>query len=259
MNKGEISEYILKAFLLREKDERREDTIFGKITELSDDGELENATWQKKAESSLKKFDYHKIEKILGIGKSKTGTKADVSVNNVRYSVKEINSAPPAIVNHTPRNGFENVCERIGAQIDTLDSIIDEYWEKRIEGKITEDVSNSNEISPFLKYKKYLKPIINYFLFTGTGSKDSNFPADKVLLVKYKDLPEGLEIIKKEDYFESIWKHLVFSLRSKGMPPSYEHGNNEYESVRCWTKLKDGRYKGALHIRVKIKRQKTLS
>ena len=194
---------------------------------------------------------HEKIEKILGIGKSKTGTKADVSVNNVRYSVKEMNSAPPAIVNHTPRNGFENVCERIGAQIDTLDSIIDEYWEKRIEGKITEDVSNSNEISPFLKHKKYLKPIINYFLFTGTGSKDSNFPADKALLVKYKDLPEGLEIIKKEDYFESIWKHLVFSLRSKGMPPSYEHGNNEYESVRCWTKLKDGRYKGALHIRVR--------
>ena len=130
MNEGEISEYILKAFLLREKDEGREDTIFGKITELSDDGELENATWQKKPESSLKKFDYHKIEKILGIGKSKTGTKADVSVNNVRYSVKEMNSAPPAIVNHTPRNGFENVCERIGAQIDTLDSIIDELSEK---------------------------------------------------------------------------------------------------------------------------------
>ena len=61
MNEGEISECILKAFLLREKDEGREDTIFGKITELSDDGELENTTWQKKAESSLKKFDYHKI------------------------------------------------------------------------------------------------------------------------------------------------------------------------------------------------------
>ena len=250
MNEGEISERILKAFLLREKDERRGDTIFGRITELSDDGELENAIWDKKAESCLKNSDWNGIEKILGIGKSKTGTKADVSINNVAYSVKEISSAPPAIVNHTPRNGFENVCERINVKIDTLDEIIDKYWEKRLAGEITEDILNSNEKSPFLEHKEYLKPIINYFLFIGTGSRDSNFPAEKILNVKYKELPNGLEIIEKEDYFESVWENLVFSLRSKGMPNRYEHNNHEYESVRRWTRFTDGRYKGALHIRI---------
>ena len=85
----------------------------------------------------------------------------------------------------------------------------------------------------------------------GTGSRDSNFPAEKILNVKYKELPNELEIIEKEDYFESVWENLVFSLRSKGMPNGYEHNNHEYESVRRWTRFTDGRYKGALHIRIR--------
>ena len=191
------------------------------------------------------------IEKILEIKKSKSKTKTDVSVNGVAYSVKEVGSgAAYAVVNHTPRNGFENVCGRIGSQIDTLDSIIDEYWEKRIAGEITEDISNSNEASPFLKHKKYLEPIINYFLFTGTGSMDSNSPADKILRVKYKDLPKGLEVIGKKEYFDLIWKNLVFSLRSKGMPSGYKHDDDQYESQRRWTRFMNGKYKGSLHVRV---------
>ena len=116
----------MKYFLLREKDEKQENTIFGKITELSDGEGLEDAKWNEKADDLLERFDLEELEEILKIGKSNRNSKADVSVNNVKYSVKEIGAASPAIINHTPRNGFEKVCEIIDSQIDTLDSIIDE-------------------------------------------------------------------------------------------------------------------------------------
>ena len=75
----------------------------------------------------------------VGIEKARTSSKADISVNGISYSLKEINGSPPAIVNHTPRHGFENVCSTIGVSIDELDKIIEEYWDLRLSGQIKQD------------------------------------------------------------------------------------------------------------------------
>ena len=253
MNIGEKSEYYLKAFLLKQKDKKLEDTVFGKIHQLSDDGNLKELKWKEEADSPLEEFKIEKLIEILEIKKSKSNSKADISINNISYSVKEVSGAKPAIVNHTPRNGFEFACDQCGSSIKTLDEIIESYWKLRLEGILKEDVHTTGENSPFSAQKKYFKPIIEYFLFTGTGSKISNFPAMSILEIdNYKKLPNGIKIIGKKDYFEQIWDNLVFSVRSKGMPANYpkERKQENHKSIKKWTKKINGKNKGSLHIRV---------
>ena len=253
MNKGEKAEIYLKAFLLKEKDKSLRNTIFGKISSLSDDGNLETLTWKDSFQSHLDNFEFEKIMKYVGIEKSPGRSKADITINNVNYSVK-LKNERPSIINHTTRPGFENVCCRIGLKINEFDTIISEYWQKRLGGIITEDVYNRNPMSPFQSHKNYLLPIINYFVFDGTGSGDSAYKADEVLEVDYSSLPNNLKIINKNDYFDSVWPKLDFSIRGggasmRGMPKTYPNCKNS-ASIGKWTrKTKDG-YKGALSVRV---------
>ena len=249
MNIGEESEHYLKAFLLKQKYKKLSDTVFGVINELSDDGNLSEIMWKNEAEPFLESFDIPNMIKTLGITKSRGSSKADITINGVSYSVKEMGASPPAIVNHTPRHGFENACTNVGSSITTLDKIITEYWKLR-EGKIIkEDTKISNPNCPFIPYKSYLKPIIEYFLFTGTGRSISNFPATKILEINYKKLPVEIRIFEKDNYFEQVWDKLVFSIRSKGMPKKYPNCVDK-DSIAKWTKKTEKKYKGALHIRV---------
>jgi len=249
VNAGEKSENYLKAFLLREKAQGKKNTIFKKIKELSDDANLGNLTWKNKAEPYLANYDIPKLIEILGISKAKGTSKADISINGVRYSVKEIKWSPPAIVNHTSRPGFENVCKRVKTSILQLDKIIDEYWRLRKLGTIKEDTRTKDSNCPFSDYKNYLKPIIEYFIFIGTGRGDSKHLADKVLEIDYKSLPGKMRILERDQYFDVVWPKLRFSVRSKGMIPSYPDCKNSV-SIKRWTMKRDGTYKGTLHIRV---------
>ena len=113
VNKGEESELYLKSFLLREKTQNRKDTIFGKIIQLSDNGNLSELVWDEDADKYLENKNVGKLKSILGIRKSGTNSKTDVTINNTNYSVKEIDSQPPAIINHTTREKFERVCEKL--------------------------------------------------------------------------------------------------------------------------------------------------
>ena len=253
MNIGEKSEYYLKAFLLKQKDKELEETIFGKIDQLSDDGNLEELEWTDDAEEDLQEFNIEQLNYTLGASKSGKFSKADISINNITYSVKETSGSNFAIVNHTRRDGFEFACEQCDSSIKTLDEIIKSYWELRLAGTLTQDVPTNQENSPFSPYKEYFEPIINYFLFTGTGSRVSTFPAMRVLEINdYTTLPEGIEIIEREEYFERIWDNLVFSVRSKNMPKGYpdEINQENHASIMRWTREVDGKHKGALHIRV---------
>ena len=254
MNVGEISEFCFKAYMLRQRDENREDTVFGKIHELSDDANLADLEWKPSLKQSLDDNDWKTLSDELVVGKSKTSSKMDISINKTRYSMKDVGGSPPAIVNHTPRPGYENVCSEVGVSIKELDIIIEEYWKLREKKIITEDVKNSYDTCPFLSHKAYMKKIIEYFIFDGTGgrgkAKFSRFPADKVLELNYKELPSSLRVYDKAKYYDKMWSRLIFSVRSKGMPPKYPVCKNA-ASVDQWTRKRDGRYKGSLHIRYK--------
>ena len=189
----------------------------------------------------------------LGCCKAPSSAKSDVYINNSGVSLKSSSAAPAALVNHTARPGFERVCKTLGIDIKQLDEIIDEYWKLRMSGKISEDTRITDLRCPFKNYKKYLKPILSYFLFTGTGSKDSPYPAQCLLEFSDPFNTKTWNILSPSEAVDAIWNKLIFSLRAKkGMPTDYDpstYSGTNADSIARWTRFHSGDYRGALHIR----------
>lgn len=201
--------------------------------------------------NELSDVELERVANSIGICKAGPYSKADVYINKSGYSLKSLETAPPALVNHTTRSGIMKVCNRIGLCIDDLDNMVDEYWDKRMAGVLKEDVKNNDKLSPFSKNKKYLTPILQYFLFDGSGSKDSNDPAKYVLDFQKPSEICTWKIYDKYNIIDYIWDKLVFSIRSKGMPPDYPAiSKDKLSEIQPWVKKKDGSYKGSLHIRL---------
>lgn len=205
---------------------------------------------------SLPDNEIKKLLSILGISKAPSMSKSDVYVNGYGISLKSLKNSPPAIVNHTNRIGFSKVANRIGEDIHKLDKLIEKYWNLRCNGIIGEDISNSNNLSPFADSiaKSILLPYLNYFLFDGTGSKYSKFRAN--FLLDFTDpFDEATWNIytKGNAIDDDIYSRLIFSLRSKkGMPTNYPNiKSSDFNIISPWTKFIDNSYKGALHIRIK--------
>lgn len=192
-----------------------------------------------------------KLAGAMNIAKAGIFDKADVYINGIGYSIKSLSAAPPALVNHTARDGWERVCACVGCSIQELDDIVAEYWKLRTSGEITEDVPNSHPKSPFASHKDYLLPILNYYLFKGSGSRSSVYPADYIL--DFTD-PTDESTWKKygADYINSHWNKLVFSLRSSKGMGNYPNIKNvaKKASMAKWTVFHSGGHKGALHVRV---------
>lgn len=200
--------------------------------------------------SKMTDFQIEGIAKRVSAFKSPAGSKADVYVNGLGISVKSHRGANPAFLNHTHRAGFLKVCERVGVSIDELDKIIRDYWVRRQSGIIGEDIKNSDPNSPFKDHLAYLKPIMNYFLFTGTAKKDSTYPADYIL--DFIDpLNEYAWKFSRDEYLDDNWDHIIFSVRSKGIPRSYPKGKDAID-IEPWVEMADGQFKGSLHGRAKF-------
>lgn len=266
-NKGEENEVMLKAFLAKcffqfvhggveLKDGPEE---FRQIRELNFGPGITIPVWLTQYDEWLTMNDYSKLKKIFG--KAKTTFKADIGINGVNYSIKFGNSAKAAMINHTSRDGFLNVCNKLGLDINPLDRMVCEYWNLRKSGKIFEDITNSSPLSPFRNYKSYLKPIFEYFFFKGTGKRgDSNFPADKILVFKNAFDPSTYKVISLDEAVDSVWDNLTFSMRSKkGMPTKKVGGQLvdlytpvKYPVLAPWVEYTSDEAKfpkGALHVR----------
>lgn len=193
------------------------------------------------------------IARSINIAKAPSGAKSDVYINNIGVSLKSLSAAPTALVNHTARPGFEFACNYAGIAIDELDEIIDNYWQLRESGLITEDTKISDKNCPFRTHKEYLRPILEYFLFIGTGSKISETRAEYILeFTNPFDLNTYKKLSKKEAV-DAVWPKLIFSLRAKkGMPKDYTpetYNKANAESILKWVRYNSGDYRGALHIR----------
>lgn len=206
--------------------------------------------------TDLRKMSDLQIERLansVGAGKAKGSYKADVIINGKGYSVKSHRSAPPAIVNHTPRWGWDRICKKLGINITPLDNMVNKYFDLRSQGIISEDIYNSDPLSPFAANKEYLRPILNYFLFEGTGAKDSDFPAEFVLDCEDPLDTTTWEINDKDQYLDKYWLDMKFSMRSKGFeayPYSRKCDAWKIPLSKPWAKKIDGSYKGSLHVRV---------
>ena len=250
MNSGERSEYIAKLRLTFSRDQN--EFLAGK--ELQSVGfnvneyDFPYKTFDEQIFKDMSDDELKSFAKKCGIKKSPGRAKADVFINGEGVSLKSLDSSPPALVNHTTRPGFEFACQCTGTNIFLLDEIIDDYWKKRLDGRIGEDTKISDDLCPFAPYKNYLRPLIEYFLFCGTGKKISPFPAEYLMEIADPMNISTYNKLEKEEAFESVWHKLIFSVRSKGMPKNYNP--NTHASIARWTRFVNGKYKGALHIRV---------
>lgn len=254
MNNGELDELLiqLKLIELRDKGESipHLDKIksIGFLKEYNKIPDLLN--WKLD-----KNIDIEKSIKYFGITKSPTNYKADTLINGIPISLKSMRSAPPALVNHTTRPGFEFAADNSDGDIIELDKIIEEYWELRLNKKIAEDISNSDPRSPFQNKKNVLKPFINYFLFFGTGSKLSKLKSEMILSFEDPFDTSTWKLFDKNNAIDLFWDNLVFSLRSKkGMPKGYpDNLSNKMKlnknSIDKWSRFIDGDWRGSLHIR----------
>ena len=189
----------------------------------------------------------------LKITKAGPYSKSDVFLNGAGYSIKYTDGAPPALINHTNRVGWEQAASHAGINISSLDLLIDDYWNKRINGFIKEDVANSNPNSPFSNHLSTLKPFLDYFCFEGSGKKVSDHPAQ--CIIEFSD-PCDITTWKefsKANYINTVWSNLVFSIRSKkGMPPNISSLDlAKRNSILKWSRDFQGGLRGALHVRFK--------
>lgn len=257
MNIGERNELLFKILLVKLRDERQ--LLFNeKILSVGMDN-FEYQTYPKNQDiKDLYSYSDDMLTSFgleMGINKAPANAKADVYINHIGVSLKSTEADPPAVVNHTRRTGFEFACSQIGCSIEELDSIIDDYWVKRMEGEIAEDIKNSDPRSPFKVHKAYLSKIIKYFMFDGSGTRLSTNPAEFLIEFGSPFDRKNFKKYSKEDAVDAIWSHLIFSVRAKkGMPKDYNpttYNKYDAESVRKWVRYINGEYRGALHIRVK--------
>lgn len=255
MNVGERNELIFKIILVHKRDNRLRlfnQPITGvgfmnkEYSQLPLNFDINSLT-------TMSDNELNDFAKSISIGKAPASAKADVYINGEGVSLKSLEAAPAAIVNHTARPGFEFACQQKQICIDELDSIIEEYWIKRLNGEIREDVKVTNPDCPFANHKEYLRPLLEYFLFEGTGKKLSIAPAEYIIEFSIPFDETKYRKLNKIEAVNNIWSKLIFSLRAtKGMPKNYNintYTGENAESIARWVRYCNNKYRGALHIR----------
>ncbi|MCP4649614.1 MAG: hypothetical protein GY853_05985 [PVC group bacterium] len=256
MNKGERNELLIKIKLLHMRDVQRSlSGPFRSVTNVGfDRTEYPHlpSNFNLATLTTLQDDRLAHLCQSLGISKSPTHSKSDVSINNAGYSVKSFASAPPALVNHTTRSGFEFACKHSNTNIVDLDRLVAQYWDLRQAGTIGEDIKNNAPNSPFSAHKSILAPVLQYFLFQGTGSRLSNHPANYILDYTNPLDPATWTVLNRSSVIDCVWDRLIFSVRAKkGMPDNYPNNANQSNnaSIAIWTRYSSSEYRGALHIR----------
>jgi len=186
----------------------------------------------------------------INAGKSGPFDKADVFINGIGVSVKSQRGAAPSIINQTSRDRVLRVMKAINNSILPLDHIVDRYWDFRLNGG-TEDVSGVGSANPFTTDEEgnsnlsIMKPLLNYFTFKGTGTKDSSAPASFVLSAGNPEDTTTWVYYSETDFVDTVWEKLVFSIRAKGLPLKIT------EEMKPWIREVDGKKIGTLNVRVR--------
>lgn len=200
--------------------------------------------------------DTTQLSTISKVKKAGSTYKNDITVKIeekvFHISIKTVDSAPPAIMNHTPRTA--NVFTKGGYLyhiLPILDKIIAKYIAKRETHMIGEDV-NITQIISSKKEEETMIALLKYFVFYGTGSKISKNSVNSIYeITKEKKTDYNNLFIcdtneKQSRYIKKMLPKCIMSLRNKGMPKIIKEYNNPWLFTETKTKVK-----GALHIRIK--------
>lgn len=259
VNHGELDEYLVKLFLVECREKKLPVPIGNTVQTVYSVGSRDkeykapelNLNWR---EQSAKIIVY--ICKRMDVGKAASADKADVYVNHIGISVKSRRGGAPTIINQTGRDKILRVMKALGEPMAPLDRIVDRYWAIRLNGG-KEDVCNGdNPQTPFCTDEQgqsnlpILKPLITYFAFRGTGTKDSPSPATYVLSMGIPDDVTTWIYYDESDFVDRLWNAFVFSIRSHGMP------KNIPDEMRPWIREAEGKPKGMFNVRVKTLTEK---
>ena len=263
-NSGEWGELLVKAKLVKMMMKGQNFLDGSKIKQIdagdfkSKDGsytynqEIDESVINEVCESGAA-YEYDRIRDILAplyIVKAGSKMKADVSINNVNYSIKS-SAARPAIINHTFRDGFSVAARHANTNLELLDGEILRYWEKRCEGIIGEDANGGRrkQLNLFWsnKFKEEFRPIFNYFAFEGTGAGLSPMPAKYILEFEDPLDPKTWKIIDKDNFYNVCWDNLVFSMRHHGK--KIETDTSLSAENKKWARNINGKLRGRLHVR----------
>jgi len=254
LNQGEKDEYLLKLFLVECRKYNRSVPIGNQvqIVKTVENSSREEIGYPDKVlnwniiSSGLLVYICRKIN----AGKSGPFDKADVFINGIGVSVKSQRGAAPSIINQTSRDRVLRVMKAINNSILPLDHIVDRYWDFRLNGG-TEDVSGVGSANPFTTDEEgnsnlsIMKPLLNYFTFKGTGTKDSSAPASFVLSAGNPEDTTTWVYYSETDFVDTVWEKLVFSIRAKGLPLKIT------EEMKPWIREVDGKKIGTLNVRVR--------
>lgn len=255
-NQGERDEYLLKLFLI-ECRKKQMPVPVGSSTQIvkSVGGKNheygEPNIWMKWDDLSAEDLVY--LCNSVKANKAGRYAKADVFINGIGISVKSERGSAPSLINHTTREKILRVMKSINEPILPLDRIVDKYWNLRFDKTIGEDVKNTDLKSPFADRESslpVLKPLLNYFAFDGTGSKDSVEPAEYILSIQNPSDIMTWTYYSKEDFVDSVWERLIFSIRSRETPQKLDQKNEKHQLMLPWIKEVDGKLKGALSVRI---------
>ena len=254
VNQGELDEYLVKLFLIDCREKKLPVPIGNRSEVVYSVGDKDNEYGVpginlKWSEQNAKIIVY--ICKQINAGKASAFDKADVFVNHIGISVKSRRGAAPTIINQTSRDKILRVMKSLGEPIAPLDRIVDRYWAIRLNGG-KEDVGNADDPgNAFCVDEKgnsnlpVLKPLLSYFAFKGTGTRDSSAPAEYVLSVGVPDDVTTWIYYDETDFVDRLWKAFVFSIRSHGMPKKIPG------EMMPWVREAEGKMKGLLNVRVK--------
>jgi len=256
INKGEVDELLVALILVFYRDSGNLDLApVGKVSRVGFAGkEYGSLPTGYNDISMLRRLSTPQVKNLaqdIGVTKAASSHKADIYINGRGYSFKSHRSNPPAIINHTHRFGWSRVCKELHIDINPLDIMVAEYWRLRKSGVIKEDIPNSDPNSPFAKHQEYFSPLIEYFLFKGTGVKPSVSVAEYVLDVEDPLDVSTWDVYEPKYIVAQYWDRLVFSIRNKGMPDSFPESNKRNDCISVWSEFWQDKYRGSIHVRVK--------
>jgi len=188
------------------------------------------------------------------IKKSPSYAKADVYVNNLGYSIKSYTAAPPTIINSSTREKFLFVCDLLNISIKPLDVIIDEYWRLVLEDGHSLTFHNEEKNSIFSNKMSYLKKIILYFLFDGTGKGYSEQRAEGIIFVKDPNDISTYSVMGKEKSFNVLWPGMYWNVRKRFIDSRYRNLKDDIlkDKIKPWVRKFQGFYYGELQLRAPI-------
>jgi len=263
-NAGERDEYLLKLFLIECRTNKTPIPI-------GDSVEIVNSVGSRTTEYGELPFtlewDSLEAEELISVcasvkaTKAKLFDKADVYVNGIGISVKSERAGNPSIINHTTRDKILRVMNEINQPILPLDEIVNRYWDLRNSGIISEDTCVADSTCPFgssgsVDNMDILKPLINYFAFDGSGTRESESPALLILSLKIVTDIKSWQYYTKENFVGAVWNRLVFSIREKSTPQYIDKSREDHLLMLPWIRDVNGIKKGALSVRVSSKKGK---